>query len=73
MLFEQYPEAVIEKDSSGCLPLHHACHHPASKDVISFLLAHNPWASREKRDDKYTPLHLACRHGPSLEVVELKI
>ena len=35
LLLEQYPEAVFEKDSEGCLPLHRACEAAADdRDVI---------------------------------------
>ena len=72
MLLEQYPEAVIEKDSFGRLPLHHACQYaPKGAEVISFFIERHPWACQARDDLGDTPLHLVCRFGPTMEVIEL--
>ena len=50
MLVELYPKAVEEHDKVGRLPLHLACSHHASFDVIEYLVEKYPESIIEVTD-----------------------
>jgi hypothetical protein len=68
-----FPEAIgQEQDNQVGLPLHYACFHQASYEVVHFLTELYSEATRVTNAEHQTPLHLACRSKDcKLEVVEL--
>ena len=69
-----YPSSLIfEDESNGCVPLHFACRHGASTEVISFLLKISPHSINI--EDKYgcAPIIVArrssCKHRD--EIIDL--
>ena len=58
------------KNPGNQLPLHDACTWGASPEVIGFLLAAYPKASKRQDNLGNLPLHCACFSGASVEVVE---
>ena len=68
-----FPEAIgQEQDSKIGLPLHYACLHQASFDVVSYLVEKYSEAARVTNAEHQTPLHQACRSkNVQLDVVEL--
>eukprot|EP00977_Amphora_coffeiformis_P013050 scaffold3339_cov174-Amphora_coffeaeformis.AAC.18 len=71
--YQAFPEAIgQEQDSKIGLPLHYACLHQASFDVVSYLVEKYSEATRVTNAEHQTPLHQACRSKKvRLEVVEL--
>jgi hypothetical protein len=68
-----FPEAIgQEQDNQVGLPLHYACLHQASYEVVHFLTELYAEATRVTNAEHQTPLHLACRSKDcKLAVVEL--
>ena len=71
--YEAFPEAIgQEQDSNIGLPLHYACLHQASFEVIQYLVQTYAEAVRITNAKHQTPLHQACRSKDAkLNVVEL--
>eukprot|EP00957_Ditylum_brightwellii_P094382 7186622-Ditylum_brightwellii.AAC.1 len=67
-LLKRQPDAAKQK-KHGRTPLHMACRHGASCEVVAALLEVWPEAVKEKDRVGRTPLFLACRHGASCKVV----
>jgi ankyrin repeat protein len=56
-------------ETCPCLPLHLACMHQASLDVVRALVEMHPTAVKTANNDGNLPLHLACMHQASLDMV----
>jgi hypothetical protein len=69
-LIESNETAVTTKGNSGYLPVHYACAHGASIQLIQLLLSIHPEAVGAVDDEEgILPLHLACRSGMTKEDV----
>lgn len=69
-LLQSYPVAAQKQDSLfKRLPIHVACLHGASSDVIRELLVVYRDGAKEKMRDGKIPLHYACGSGASKETV----
>mmetsp|Transcript_13310 Transcript_13310/g.31341 ORF Transcript_13310/g.31341 Transcript_13310/m.31341 type:complete len:484 (-) Transcript_13310:117-1568(-) len=69
-LIEANAMAVMVKGNSGYLPIHYACAHGASIELIRFLLSIYPEGLRVVDEDEgFLPLHLACIYGNTEEDV----
>lgn len=67
---EAYPSAVkVRDDKKGRLPLHIACIHTASAQVLKILLERHEESLRttDKADGRL-PLHFACMYGSPFEI-----
>lgn len=67
------PEAVRVRDQEGFLPLHWACYHGASVDILKLLLGSWPESVREAISQNRLPLHLACRQNASLGSIQFLV
>lgn len=70
-LVELHAESVFLLNENGWNPLHVACHHGASVDVIQYLLKKNPGAVRQIDVYGKTALHLVFRKGQRKNVFEM--
>ena len=59
--YRAFPEAIACVISTTGTPLHYACQHGASLQVVDFLLNKFGEAARGTNKMGQTPLHLACR------------
>jgi len=70
-LVSLYPDGIGQKNYGGDLPIHIACREGASKEVINFMIVHDPFESTSQRDcEGRLPLHLAARDGTDIKVIE---
>jgi hypothetical protein len=69
-LYQQWPDALQEKDELGMLPMHRAAAWSPSLDVVRFLYEKFPDALQKMNVDGELPLHLAARSNSSGDVVE---
>uniref|UniRef100_A0A7S3L2C1 Uncharacterized protein n=1 Tax=Amphora coffeiformis TaxID=265554 RepID=A0A7S3L2C1_9STRA len=67
------PEAVRIRDQEGFWPLHWACYHGASVDILKLLLGSWPESVRETISQNRLPLHLACRQSASPEAIHFLV
>ena len=73
LLWDYIPQAINAQDSSGSFPLHVACQHHDSTDVIEFLLEEFGTSTLYDVDFKNnTALHYAC-HGAKYETIAMLI
>ena len=70
LLIKGNPFAVQFPDSSGALPLHIACQHHDSADVIGYLIGLHTLTLDALDRGKNTALHYACR-GAKYETIAL--
>ena len=69
-LIDANEKAVTVKGNSGYLPIHYACAHGASIELIRLLLSIYPKGVQVTDEDEgILPLHLACIHGTTEEDV----
>ena len=60
LLVKGNPNALQSADNNGALPLHVACQHHDSNDVINFLVGLDPSTLDAVDREGNTALHLAC-------------
>lgn len=60
-IYKSHSKAIFQKDCKGRYPLHIACKHGCTPDVVNYLLEKYPQAARECDLKQRSPLILAYR------------
>jgi ankyrin repeat protein len=69
-LIEEEPQSISQPDPDGLLPLHVACKHSASLEIIMLLTSRFEMALKLVSEDDQLPLHLAIEAHASRKVIE---
>jgi ankyrin repeat protein len=73
-IIHSHPEALMQADEAGRLPLHYILWSKYSDDVVKILLLDaNPEAAKVQAKDGSLPLHYAFPHNSSNDFIEMFI
>ena len=70
-LLEAYPEALLEQDETGKVPLIHACRRDTSMDAVKVVLTEE--AAKQPDSEGKCALHWACEYRCSKPKVQLLV
>jgi len=70
-LIKAYPKGVQEIETAfKRLPLHIACQHGSSADVVELMLSYDPLSGQTEDIFGRTPIHFACSNGAPPDVID---
>jgi len=72
-IFEQYPEGLKQKNSSGYTPLMLSIYNNASIDIINLIIDSYPESVQTKNSQGSTSLHLALINNCSIEIINILV
>jgi ankyrin repeat protein len=69
MLIEFAPNATLQADKLGRVPLHYALENRCSKETVKDLLRASHKVAKAQDHEGKTPLHIACSFGHPIDVI----